>query len=60
MDRHPDRLPLLSLCPVCFDAAGLLADGARAGALVLALVAAGVIAGLARFAWRLRDGEAGQ
>lgn len=44
----------LSVCPICFDSAGALTDGARAGALVLALTAAGVVAALARFGWRLR------
>jgi hypothetical protein len=32
----------------------VLTGGARAGALALALVAAIVIAGIVRFAWRLR------
>lgn len=36
---------------------GLLADGARAGALVLALVAVGVLGAFARFAWRLVQAE---
>jgi len=43
----------LSVCPICFDAAGALADGARAGAATLAIVAAVVIAGFVRFAWRI-------
>jgi hypothetical protein len=47
-------------CPICLDSAGsLLADGARAGATVLALVAAIVLAGFVRFAWRLIRAEAG-
>lgn len=54
MDRHPDRVLLLSLCPICFDATGALTGGARAGALTLALIAAVIIAGFVRFAWRLR------
>jgi hypothetical protein len=54
MDRHPDRFLLLSLCPICFDATGALTGGARAGALTLALIAAVIIAGFVRFAWRLR------
>lgn len=44
----------LSVCPICFDSAGALTDGARAGAAVLAIVAAVVIAGIVRFAARLR------
>jgi hypothetical protein len=44
----------LSVCPICFDAAGALTDGARAGAAALAVVAAVVLAGFVRFAWRLR------
>jgi hypothetical protein len=43
----------MSLCPICFDAAGALTEGARAGALTLALVAAVVIAGIVRFGWRV-------
>jgi hypothetical protein len=55
MDRDSDRvLRLLSVCPICFDQTGGLTDGARAGALVLVLVAAAIIGGLVRFAWRLR------
>jgi hypothetical protein len=54
MDRNSHFLVHLSVCPICFDSAGALTDGARAGALVLALVAAGVVAGLLRFASRLR------
>ena len=49
--RH--GVSLLSVCPICFDAAGALTDGARAGALVLALAAAVVIGGFVRFGWRL-------
>ena len=44
----------MSICPICFDATGAMTDGARAGAGVLAVVAAGVIAAFVRFAWRLR------
>jgi hypothetical protein len=54
MARDSRLLVHLSVCPICFDSTGALTDGARAGALVLALVAAGVIAGFARFAARLR------
>lgn len=51
------RLTFLG-CPFCLDGTeSLLADGARAGALVLAIVAAVVIGGLARFAWRLARAE---
>jgi hypothetical protein len=49
----------MSLCPICFDAAGALTDGARAGAFVLALIASAVLAALARAGWRLvRTSEA--
>ena len=45
-------------CPFCLDGTqSLLADGARAGALVLAIVAAGVIGAFARFAWRIAKAE---
>jgi hypothetical protein len=55
MARHPRQLLLqLSLCPICFDAGGALTDGVRMGAAALALVLAVVLAGIARFAWRLR------
>jgi hypothetical protein len=54
MDRHPSFVFTLSLCPICFDTVGALPDGARAGAAVMALVAAVVIAGFMRFAARLR------
>jgi hypothetical protein len=55
MDRDPGRVLFhLSICPICFDATGALTGGARAGAITLALVTAVVIAGLVRFAWRLR------
>jgi hypothetical protein len=47
----------MNLCPICFDAAGALTDGARAGALALALVAAVVIAGFVRFGWRVVTGS---
>lgn len=59
MARDSSGVPLLSLCPICFDAASALTDGARAGALVLALVATAVIGGFVRFAWRVtrRDVE---
>jgi len=52
--RRTPHVALLSVCPICFNAASALTDGVRAGALVLALVAAVVIAGFVRFAWRLR------
>ena len=52
--RPPSGFGLLSICPICFDATGALTGGARAGALTLAIVAAIVIAGFVRFAWRLR------
>jgi hypothetical protein len=54
MDRNPRRVLYLSVCPICFDASGALTDGARAGAAVLAIVAAVVIAAVVRFAARLR------
>lgn len=54
MDRHPCVVLALSVCPICFDSSGALTDGARAGALVLALIAAGIIAAFARFAVRFR------
>ena len=55
MGRHPPFVLFhLSVCPICFDAGGALTDGARAGAVTLALVAAGVVAAFVRFAWRLR------
>jgi hypothetical protein len=54
MDCDRRFLFALSVCPICFDSSGALTDGARAGAAVLALVAAGVIAGIVRFGWRLR------
>ena len=44
----------MSVCPICFDQAGALTDGARAGAVALAIIAGLVIAGIARFAARLR------
>lgn len=45
-------------CPFCLDGTqNLLADGTRAGALVLGLVAVVVLAGFARFAWRLARAE---
>jgi hypothetical protein len=44
----------LSICPICFDTTGALTDGARAGAMVLAAVAALVITAIVRFAARLR------
>jgi hypothetical protein len=45
-------------CPFCLDGTeSLLADGARAGAAVLALVALAVVGGIARFAWRLVQSE---
>jgi hypothetical protein len=47
------RLGLWLFCPVCFDATGLLTDGARAGAAVLALVLALVLGCIGRFARRL-------
>jgi hypothetical protein len=57
MGRHSDRLlsRLTPLgCPICFEGLdSLLADGVRAGALVLAVVAAAVIGAFARFAWRI-------
>ena len=50
-------------CPICVTPEGTaIAAGIRAGALVLVLVCAGVLAVMARFAWRLwtlaRDAEA--
>jgi hypothetical protein len=54
MGRHPRFVLALSVCPICFDSSGALTDGARAGAAVLAVVAAGVIIAIARFAARLR------
>ena len=42
------------VCPICFDATGALTNGVRAGAAALAIVAVVVLAGFARFAWRLR------
>jgi hypothetical protein len=54
MDCQRRVIFTLSVCPICFDSAGALTDGARAGAAVLALVALVVIGGLARFASRLR------
>lgn len=54
MGRHPRFILALSVCPICFDSTGALTDGARAGAAVLALVAAGVLAAIVRFAARLR------
>jgi len=51
------RLTFLG-CPFCLDGTeNLLADGARSGALVLALVAVVVIGAFARFAWRLARAE---
>jgi hypothetical protein len=50
----PLFLRALSLCPICFDEAGALTDGARAGAAVMAVVALAVIAAFVRFAARLR------
>jgi hypothetical protein len=51
------RLTLLG-CPFCLDGTeNLLADGARMGALVLAIVAVTVIGGFARLAWRLARAE---
>jgi hypothetical protein len=48
----------LVACPFCLDGTtNLLTDGARAGALVLALVTVAIIAGFARFAWRLARAE---
>ena len=44
----------MSVCPICFDQAGALADGARAGAAVLAVIAALIIGSMIRFAIRLR------
>ena len=45
-------------CPFCFDGTDtLLAEGTRAGALVLALVALAVLSGFARFAWRIVKAE---
>ncbi len=45
-------------CPFCIEGNdSRLSDGARAGALVLGLVAAAVVAGFARFAWRLARAE---
>jgi hypothetical protein len=52
MDRY--RFSALSVCPICFDSAGALTDGARAGAVVLAIVAAGIITAMVRFAVRLK------
>jgi hypothetical protein len=54
MDRDSPFRVAVSLCPICFDTAGALSDGARAGAAVLAVVAALVIAAFARFAARLK------
>lgn len=55
--RLLSRVTLLG-CPFCLDGTqSLLADGARAGALVLAVVAAGVIGAFARFAWRIAKAE---
>jgi hypothetical protein len=54
MDRHSRRILALSVCPICFDSTGALTDGARAGAMVLAVVVTVVIAGFVRFALRLR------
>jgi hypothetical protein len=54
MDRDSRFVSALSVCPICFDSAGALTDGARAGALVLGIVATIVIAGFVRFAARLR------
>jgi hypothetical protein len=54
MARNPHSIFHLSVCPICFDAAGALTDGARAGAAVLAVVVLVVIAGIVRFAARLR------
>jgi hypothetical protein len=51
------RVTLLA-CPFCLDGSqSVLADGARDGALVLALVAAVVIGALARFGWRIVRAE---
>jgi hypothetical protein len=51
------RLTLLG-CPICLDGTeSLLTDGARSGALVLAIVAVAVVGGFARFAWRLAKAE---
>ena len=48
----------LLACPFCLDGSqSVLADGARDGALVLALVAAVVIGALARFGWRIVRAE---
>ena len=48
----------LLACPFCLDGSqSVLADGARAGALVLTLVAAVVIGVFARFAWRVVRAE---
>jgi hypothetical protein len=44
----------VSVCPICFDSSGALTDGARAGAVVLALAATFVIGAIVRFALRLR------
>jgi hypothetical protein len=45
-------------CPICLEGAeGLLSGGVRSGAIVLALVAAGVLGVFARFAWRLAKAE---
>jgi hypothetical protein len=54
MARYPRSVLALSVCPICFDSAGALTDGARAGAMVLALIAAAVLTGIVRFAWRFR------
>ena len=55
MARHPRMfLVQLSVCPICFDQAGALTDGARAGAVVLGLVLVCVVVGFVRFAVRLR------
>ena len=54
MARYHRGILALSVCPICFDASGALTDGARAGAAVLAIVAVGVIAAIARFAARLK------
>jgi hypothetical protein len=44
----------MSVCPICFDQAGALTDGARAGAAVMAVVAIAVLTAIVRFAARLR------
>jgi hypothetical protein len=54
MDRHSRFVLALSVCPICFDAGGALTDGARAGAAVLVVIVTIVIAGVVRFAARLR------